>query len=188
MNAPAPAAIRVGRGLMEACAAVLAGLLVFDWILAVAILNPVIPASGSTPMPEEIHIEVAEEPVRQVNTDEISTLLRTTLETEPAVCQSHFTAVLEPEPGLVCLENPTNQMAHWGPPTNAWLRHNGGLISATGGDLVSDQSHCSCLATQEPYHSHHVNRTLHPVTELRLDGELLAIQKWVCADRCLNED
>ena len=175
---------RLVRGLLETCAAILTGLLVFDWILAVAILNPVQPQP--TIAADDIPAERIEEPEDQDSADGLFSVAGKIQESESVACRTHFAAVLEEESGPVCLDNPTNQMAHWGPPTNAWLRHNGGVITATAGELIADRPTCACLAKQEPYRSDQAHTMLRPVSELRLDDQVLAIQKWVCADSCLN--
>ena len=168
---------QVTAHLMIGSLSILTGLLAFEGILAIALLSQKISSTEPTQVveqpPQESH-QVVEEPEAPGQE----------MVKQRSLCSSNFYAVIEIESSAVCVQNPTLQMAHWGPPSSSWFYSADGEFHSSKSDSTSSD-YCACLTGQEGYQPISGLQGRNPVDHILFEDVQVPISKWVCGDPCV---
>lgn len=169
-----------------AVVSILIGVVAFEGVLSIAIpgqrASEASHATEPAPPKQGQKTAVTKEPslVQPKVPDLTQQSLAARSTTKSAACHSSYYAVFDTKSGPDCVRNPTNLMAHWGPPSPSWFRTLGGEFRASATDAVPSQT-CTCLTAQSGYQ---YTAGLEPVHRIIFDGEPRHISKWVCGDPC----
>lgn len=105
---------------------------------------------------------------------------------QAVACNSNYYAVLATAGAPACAPNPTAQMPHWGPPSDAWFVREAGQFRIDPAHVL-DAPVCACLQRQPGYRRAQGSFFAPPVSQAVVGEQSVAIEKWVCGDPCLRE-
>lgn len=159
-------------------------LAVFEGVLFIAIPghedSSASPAANAPPQEQERPIGDQQSPSPSKQPASKRQQRSTRLAVKPAACHSDYYAVFDTASGPACVRNPTNLVAHWGPPSPSWFRTLGGQFRADSDDRASSKA-CACLSAQSAYQH---TTGLAPIRHIIYNDQKRTISKWVCADSC----